>query len=478
MLSTAVSSVPWHEAVSIVGVIVLIPLVIFYLFPLDVWYHTFASWKKAFDDEKPNDINEYIHNSQELFKQGLSKVSNLPDDLTPWCDNGIKTILAPKFANEIAKSPILNFTKIIETEFHANVKGFSPFGELAKREDIFVDAVRIKLTQALEETSISLRNRWTDNEEWHDLSLKQSILEIVAQLSSRVFLGEKICRNPDWLRITVDYTVNAFQAGNKLRLWPELTRPVVAYFLSSTRKVQHQLREAERIIKPVSKGRPYDPAALQLTFSWVAIHTTSDMVTQAIYDLCERQELVEELRKEAISVVSSEGWKKSAMYKLQLMDSFLKESQRMKPISNVSMRRIVGKDFELSDGTNIPKGVQLMVSADWHWNSDFYENPLVFDPYRFLKMKQIPGRESHAHLVSPSPEHMGFGYGNHACPGRFFAVNEIKILLCHLLLKYDLKPAEGSVPTVLRYGVAMNSDPQAKISIRRRHEEIVLEEIS
>ncbi|KAJ5134444.1 hypothetical protein N7476_002350 [Penicillium atrosanguineum] len=513
MLSTAVSSVPWHEAVSIVGVIVLIPLVIFYLFPLDVWYHTFASWKKAFDDEKPNDINEYIHNSQELFKQGLSKANVF----RIFSDNGIKTILAPKFANEIAKSPILNFTKIIETEFHANVKGFSPFGELAKREDIFVDAVRIKLTQALgsitkplsEETSISLRNRWTDNEEWHDLSLKQSILEIVAQLSSRVFLGEKICRNPDWLRITVDYTVNAFQAGNKLRLWPELTRPVVAYFLSSTRKVQHQLREAERIIKPVlderkrdkeialkegkelpryndaidwleqvSKGRPYDPAALQLTFSWVAIHTTSDMVTQAIYDLCERQELVEELRKEAISVVSSEGWKKSAMYKLQLMDSFLKESQRMKPISNVSMRRIVGKDFELSDGTNIPKGVQLMVSADWHWNSDFYENPLVFDPYRFLKMKQIPGRESHAHLVSPSPEHMGFGYGNHACPGRFFAVNEIKILLCHLLLKYDLKPAEGSVPTVLRYGVAMNSDPQAKISIRRRHEEIVLEEIS
>ena len=141
------------------------------------------------------------------------------------------------------------------------------------------------------------------------------------------------------------------------------------------------------------------------------------------------------------------------------------------------MRRIVSKEFKLSDGTNIPEGVQLMVSADWHWHSDFYENPLVFDPYRFLKMKQIPGRASHAHLVSPSPEHMGFGYGNHACPGRFFAANEIKILLCHLLLKYDFKLAEGSVPTVLKYGVSMNCDPQGKVSVRRRHEEIVLEEI-
>ena len=178
-------------------------------------------------------------------------------------------------------------------------------------------------------------------------------------------MGEQICRNPDWLRIIVDYTVDAFHAADKLRLWPELTRPVVAYFLSSTRKVQQQLREAERILRPIlnerkktkesalkagkeppryndaiawleqtSKGRPYDHAALQLTFSWVAIHTTTDMMTQAIYDLCERQELVEELRKEVISVISSEGWKKSAMYKLQLMDSFLKESQRMKPISN------------------------------------------------------------------------------------------------------------------------------------------------
>ncbi|KAJ5665275.1 uncharacterized protein N7477_007723 [Penicillium maclennaniae] len=420
-------------------------------------------------------------------------------------DNGIKTILAPKFANEIARSPILNFTTVVGFEMHANTQGFSPFGELAKSEDIFVDAVRIKLTQALgsitkplsEETSLSLRNHWTDDEEWHDLPLKQSIVQIIAQLSSRVFLGEQMCRNPDWLRIIVDYTVDAFQAGDKLRWWPEITRPIVAYFLSSTRKVQQQLREAERILRPMlderkrakenalkegiefpryndamewleqaSKGRSYDPVALQVTFSWVAIHTTTDMMTQAIYDLCERQELVEELRKEVISVISSEGWKKSAMYKLQLMDSFLKESQRMKPVSNVLMRRMVGKEFSLSDGTHIPKGVQLMVSADWHWDSDFYENPLAFNPYRFLKMKQIPGRESRAHLVSPSPEHMGFGYGNHACPGRFFAAKEIKTLLCHLILKYDFKLAEGSAPAVLTYGVAVTSDPQARISVR------------
>jgi hypothetical protein len=73
---------------------------------------------------------------------------------------------------------------------------------------------------------------------------------------------------------------------------------------------------------------------MQLTLSVLAIHTTSDMTTQALFDLCGREELVQELRKEIISVLSQEGWKKAALYKLQLMDSFLKESQRMK-LSNI-----------------------------------------------------------------------------------------------------------------------------------------------
>jgi hypothetical protein len=42
---------------------------------------------------------------------------------------------------------------------------------------------------------------------------------MVAQLSSKVFLRDKICRNPDWLRISVDYTVETFLAAEVLQLW-------------------------------------------------------------------------------------------------------------------------------------------------------------------------------------------------------------------------------------------------------------------
>ncbi|KAK1461602.1 ent-kaurene oxidase [Colletotrichum melonis] len=38
---------------------------------------------------------------------------------------------------------------------------------------------------------------------------------------------------------------------------------------------------------------------------------------------------------------------------------------------------------------------------------------------------------------------MAFGFGRHACPGRFFAATEIKMLIARLLLEYDIRMPEG-----------------------------------
>jgi cytochrome P450 len=133
---------------------------------------------------------------------------------------------------------------------------------------------------------------------------------------------------------------------------------------------------------------------------------------------------------------------------------------------------------KLNDGTEIAKGTSLMITNDWMSDSNFYENPETFDPYRFVKLRQVPGREHSAPLVSVSPEHMGFGFGKHVCPGRFFAVNEIKIALCHMLLKYEFKLADGTVPRIRRYGVGLQADSLAKIAVRRLREEISLEDLA
>ena len=312
--------------------------------------------------------------------------------------------------------------------------------------------------------------------------------------------------------------------GKLCAFWPRFLQPLVHWFLPGCRRLRAQLREARNIIQPlvdkrraeeatstkqsdnlvawmdeISRGRPFDAALSQIASSFAAIHTTSDSFTQLLIDLCNDPELIDSLRKEVIMVITSEGWKRSALQNLKLMDSVLKESQRLKPaviceffmfyshkmvfifssplpsflfsllfcLSElfyrffsvlasiqvlthviVSMRRKALEDIRLHDGLEIPKGAFIGVSSHQMWDPTIYPEPEKFDGYRFLKRSQIQGHEKDSQFAATSVDHMGFGYGNQACPGRFFAVDVIKIVLCHMLLKYDWKLQEGYKPVV------------------------------
>lgn len=96
-----------------------------------------------------------------------------------------------------------------------------------------------------------------------------------------------------------------------------------------------------------AKGRSYDPAMAQLSISVAAIHTTSDLLTRVLLDICRRDELIQELRQEIITVVKEEGWKKTTLYKLKLMDSVVIESQRLKPISVGEFEHPLVSDLEI-----------------------------------------------------------------------------------------------------------------------------------
>jgi cytochrome P450 len=224
------------------------------------------------------------------------------------------------------------------------------------------------ITKAVsEEMTDVLPRQWTDDTEWHSINLKDTMLEVIAQLSSRVFLGPELCRNREWLHITIDYTVNIFMAVSAVKRYPKPLHRIVQWFLPEARKVREQMAEARRIIQPViderkkemlaeknmtedkstnsarkhtdaiqwllelSSGEEYDTALAQLALSLAAIHTTGDLITQVIYDICKHPELIQPLREEAITVLGNGGWKRTSLYNLKLMDSVLKESQRIKP---------------------------------------------------------------------------------------------------------------------------------------------------
>lgn len=76
-----------------------------------------------------------------------------------------------------------------------------------------------------------------------------------------------------------------------------------------------------------------------------------------------------------------------------------------------------------------------------------YHDPDVFNPYRFYHLRtkeDVPdpngfrNREQYQ-FVSVTKENTSFGYGKHACPGRFFAANEIKLIMARILLQYDVR---------------------------------------
>jgi cytochrome P450 len=199
--------------------------------------------------------------------------------------------------------------------------------------------------------------------EWHETVLKDALLEIVARLSSAIFLGNEDVRNdPTWLRITKEYTVDSFVASHQLRMYPKFMWPVVALLSPQARKVKAQLKEAEAIIGPViarrraeiaspnaskkvrydsiewleqtAKGKKikYAPAAMQLTLALSAIHTTTDLITTTMYEVLQYPETIQLLRNEIVGVIGDGKLKHSALYNLKLMDSVIKEAQRLKPV--------------------------------------------------------------------------------------------------------------------------------------------------
>lgn len=69
-----------------------------------------------------------------------------------------------------------------------------------------------------------------------------------------------------------------------------------------------------------------------MTNTYQAIHTTADLLTQVILDLAVHRDLMEPLRREILEALDGEPIEKTALQKMKLLDSVMKETQRLKPM--------------------------------------------------------------------------------------------------------------------------------------------------
>lgn len=308
-------------------------------------------------------------------------------------------------------------------------------------------------------------------------------------------------RNEEYLNCIIMFTMNVFYAVPKIRNYPPFLRWVSLYLSPEVKKVHKSLDTMKRLMRPIIEEtlKTIDEdtagsnmstwnlrnstqkqrenlniqAQMQLSVSMAAIHTTSMTVTNVIFDLAARPQYIKPLRREIATVKATAATpylNKNSMPKLKKLDSFLKESHRVNPISLLNMRRKIKQDITLHDGTLLPAGTHIAFPLNQVSNDpQLWHEPENFDGFRFFKLRERPGNESRFQFVTTGVDNLDFGHGTHACPGRFFASNEIKMILIHLLENYEFKFNHGQDrPESLWTPGGYHPDPSIRIWMKKQ----------
>lgn len=131
------------------------------------------------------------------------------------------------------------------------------------------------------------------------------------------------------------------------------------------------------------------------------------------------------------------------------------------------------KPHTLSDGTFLPPSTYIAVaSGPMAVSTLYHSSPDTFNGFRFhIQRRQSGDGSVSAHqLTSTGPGTLMFGHGKYACPGRFFASLEVKIILTHIIQHYDLKLVDAAAgrPDNIFFADANLPDSKQAILFRER----------
>lgn len=317
--------------------------------------------------------------------------------------------------------------------------------------------------------------------EFTKVPLNHRLLRIVSKASGRIFVGSELGRSEEYIDMGINYTIETVAAAQAISFLPPHERDAKAGSLPEVKVLQERLQNSYKFIRPIIEARRKsmrdDPdfqkpddiiqwvlddgqekygeqsdqelTEIQLNLTFAAIHTTTMSTTNAFYSLAAMPEVAPMLREEIRTVLKEYGtFTTAALQKMKKLDSFMREVFRVYPLSWVSFNRKVRKSFVLSNGQVIPAGCIILVPAYGAMNDpELIEGGDRFDPLRWYNLREreeLKGVDKATagalnQVVTVSPSNLTFGYGRHACPGRFFAVNEIKMIVGRAVLDYDIK---------------------------------------
>ncbi|KAL4467803.1 hypothetical protein ABPG74_013138 [Tetrahymena malaccensis] len=169
--------------------------------------------------------------------------------------------------------------------------------------------------------------------------------------------------------------------------------------------------------------------------------TTGNMTGVALYYLSLYPEIQQQAREEVIKVLSQKQKEKRTdqlfnqltfddLSNLNLINSILKESLRLVPPANEVFPRIADHDMKIGE-FQIEKGDLVNTHFIYNQsNPEYYPNPDVFDPHRWMKAKESQN------VFNFTP----FSLGPRNCIGQHFGMIEGKCMLIYALLNFDIVP--------------------------------------
>jgi len=323
-----------------------------------------------------------------------------------------------------------------------------------------------------ESVPLAVQQVWgKDTHEWKNMDLLQSFMVTIPRITNDMLLGKALSQERKFLEAIVSFTDDVIRNLSIMLLVPRVLHPIVGNLcgLSSSyhywRASKFTMPAIKQRISDITKkdagdaeykdwqepsdfitwsyrtaqadGR-YDEmqpdriAKRIMPINFAAIHTTAitsyDVLSQI---LSAGPDVTEKLREEAYRIFKEEGgWTKQGLSRMYRMDSAIRESQRIAPLSlTFAGRKVIAKQ-----GITTPDGVHIgygnLVSCPWGpmaTDVEYNENPKVFDAFRFsrareeyevmsaeekkkvdvLKMKQTG-------MVTTATHHLPFGHGRHA----------------------------------------------------------------
>lgn len=188
-----------------------------------------------------------------------------------------------------------------------------------------------------------------------------------------------------------------------------------------------------------------------LGFLQAAFETSSKALGWTLASLAQHPKVQNKLASKLLKAYGSKLPKtREAFDKVPYLFQIIEETLRLYPPFPFLLRDI--EDPQAYKDFAVHKGETFVVAPFFiHRNENYWNDPETFNPERF-KPEMLTEKWQMGH-----PEYLPFLAGIHRCPGRFFAKQELALLLIQFFLNYRVSMDRSTKTPELKFSVTLQS---------------------